>query len=319
MSLKGLFATLVCLVPAFAVDKVYMPYFEVINVHSDYQYSTAKLFKGYVDDAGKFELVLPPRAESVVVQPPEEAVRKTAKELGCVYYLLGDMNRIGETVVLNLAMHATENGKRVWGDRLKASGPEDLDPIFQKLARALKTGSKAAEDGDIYSVTDYDSRELRQIQVKNYFGISVGGVLFTPGLLFGKDWNEPFVGGIGAFWAYDSRNVLFEMDAETYQFAKDSKLTSFSISAYKPFDSKSMTPFGGGGLGIGAVETEYGGTRTDGSGLVARGGGGIIFNRIATVQLRAQLLYQIGLFNMSSPRNDFPRMVIARMELAFGR
>ena len=304
---------------AFGAEKIYMPYFEIINVHPDYQYSTARLFKGYVDDAGAYEVVLPPKPASLVEQPSQDSVRMAAKESGCAFFLLGDLNRIGETVILNVAMYGTGDGKRIWGDRLKASGPDDLDPIFQKLARVLKSKEKAADDGDIYSVTSYDSKQLRQVKVRNSIGISIGGVFFTPGLLFGKEWEEPFVGGLGVFWAYDSRNILFELDAETYPLAENSRQSSLSISAFKPFTSKSITPFGGGGLGITSAGTEYLNQNSEGAGLSVHGGGGIIFNRTATVQLRLQGRYVVGLFNMGAPRSEFPRMVLVRMELAFGR
>lgn len=318
-SIPFILAAVMGLGAALGAEKIYMPYFEIINVHPDYQYSTARLFKGYVDDVGTYELVLPPKPASPVEQPPQDSVRRAARESGCAYFLLGDLNRIGETVILNVAMYSVEDGKRLWGDRLKASGPDDLDPIFQKLARVLRSKEKAADDGDIYSVTSFDSRPLRQIKVKNSFGISIGGVFFTPGLMYGKEWEEPFVGGVGAFWAYDSRTVLFELDAETYQLAENSALASLSISAFKPFNSKNITPFGGGGLGVSWAETEYQGEDSEGSGLSVHGGGGIIFNRTATVQLRLQARYVVGLFDMGAPRNEFPRMVLVRMELAFGR
>lgn len=300
-------------------EKIYMPYFEVINVHADYQYSTARLFKGYVDEVGRYEVILPPKPAGEVTQPPLDSVRKIAKQLNCAFYLVGDLNRVSETVILNVAMYSVENGNRVWGDRLKASGPDDLDPIFQKLSRVLNSKDKATSDGDIYSVTSFESKQLRQIEVKNYFGLSLGGAFFTPGLLFGKDWEEPFVGGLGAFWSYDSRDILFELGAETYQFAENSTLTSVSISVFKPFSSKSLTPFGGGGLGISKVETMYQNKQSEGSGLSIHGGGGVIFNRTSTVQLKLHASYVVGLFNMSAPRNELPRIVQVRMELAFGR
>jgi hypothetical protein len=183
----------------------------------------------------------------------------------------------------------------------------------------LRSKDKAAEDGDIYSVTNYESRPLRQIKVRNSFGLSIGGAGFTSGLLYGKEWEDPFVGGFGALWAYDSRTVLFEVNAEAYPFSEKTTVSSFSISAFKPLNSKNVSPFGGGGLGVTSVETQYQGKDSEGAGLSVHGGGGIIFNRTATVQLRLQARYVLGLFEMGSPRNDFPRMLLVRMELAFGR
>jgi TolB-like protein len=304
---------------AGAVEKIYMPFFEMINVHPDYQYSTARLFKGYVEETGRYELVIPERSDALSRQQGLASIRTTAGELGCAYYLVGDMNRIGETVILTLSMYTTMDGKRVWGDKLKAANPEDLDPIFQKLARAVGSADKAAEDGDIYSVTSFESRELRQVQVRNSIGLSIGGAFFTPGLLYGKTWNEPFVGGLGAIWAYDSRTVLFEVEAELYSLAQHSRLGEVSISAFKPVYAKKVTPFFGGGVGVGTVGTEYQGESSNGKGLLLHAGGGVILNRNSNVQLRLQGRYVVGLFAMDAPRNDPPRAVIARMELTFGR
>ncbi len=295
-----------------------MPFFELINVHSDYQYSTAKLFKSYVDEAGRYVVLIPERSDSLVRQPPLDSVRETAQKLNCSSFILGEMNRIGETVILNMAMYSTSTGEPIWVDRLKASGPDDLDPIFQKLAKALGSKNKAAENGDIYSVTNFEGKDLRQIQVKNSFGVALGGVFFTPGLLYGKSWEDPFVAGGAIFWAYDSRTLLFQLEGELYG-AENNHMTAASISAFKPFSSENTTVFGGGGLGIARVDTRYQNKKTDGSGLTLQGGGGIIFNRLSTVQLRLTGKYFVGLFDLKSPRDEFPRGIIVRMEIAFGK
>ena len=306
-------------VSSFSAEKVFMPFFELINVHPDYQYSTARLFKGYVDEAGRYELIIPERQDSVARQPASDAVRKEAQARGCAFYLIGDLNRIGETVIFNVALYSAKDGARVWGDKLKASTPEDLDPILQKVARAVGSGEKAAADGDIYSVTSYEGRELRQVRVRNAFGVAVGGMLFTPGLLTGESWDDPFIGGLGLIWTYDARSILFELDGETYFTGRKTEFSSVSISAFKPFASSRLTPFAGGGLGLGNVSTESGGETVEEAGLLAHVGGGFIFNRTSNVQLRAQVRYQVGLFKMDDPVGDLPRGVLMRMELAFGK
>jgi hypothetical protein len=310
---------LVCaLGTAAAAEKVYMPFLELINVHPDYQYSTARLFKSYVDEQGRYELVIPARADTGFQQTPAE-IRAEALRRDCPYYLIGDLNRISESVIVTVSLYSTADGGRLWTDKLKAAGPNDLDPIFQKLARSLGTPRRAADDGDIYSVTSYEERNLRQTQVRNSFGLGIGGALFTPGILAGKDWNEPFVGGLGLVWAYDARTVLFEVDAQTYTFGQNSGLGALSISAFKPVYADKVTPFFGGGLGLGFAETEYLGRSTSGKGLMLHAGGGVILNRTSTVQLRLQGRYVVGLFRMEEPRGDIPRAFLVRMELAFGR
>jgi hypothetical protein len=137
---------------ALGSQRIYMPFFELINVHPDYQYSTA-------------------------IAQPIDSIRAQAIAQDCPFYLLGDMNRMGETVILNVALYDSKSGDRIWGDRLKAANPEDLDPIFQRLAKAIGTGNKATSQGDIYSVTDYENRELKKIQVHHSFGLALDGPL----------------------------------------------------------------------------------------------------------------------------------------------
>ena len=42
-----------------AQEKIYMPYFEVINMHPDYQNSATHLLKTYLESGNKMELILP--------------------------------------------------------------------------------------------------------------------------------------------------------------------------------------------------------------------------------------------------------------------
>ncbi len=320
LDVKRLFQFLIALAcgGVGAAEKVCMPFFELINVHSDYQYSTARLFKSYVDEVGKYELVIPQRSEPLD-QPPLSEVRSKALQEGCAYYLIGDMNRISESVIISVALYGTEDGKRIWSDKLKAANPGDLDPIFQRLARALGTRNKAAHDEDIYSVTSFDQRNPRKVNVTNSFGLAIGGAVFTPGLLVGDPWNDPFAAGFGIVWAYDARTVLFEVDAQGYALGRNSALGMIGMSAFKPIGMNKVAPFFGGGLGLGFAETRYAGEKSQGSGLMAHVGAGVILNRTSTVQLRLQTRYVIGLYSMEEPRGGMPRAVLMRMELGFGK
>jgi hypothetical protein len=309
-----------------ATEKIYMPFFELINVHSDYQYSVAKLFKNYVDEQNKYSLIIPAKPDSLVTQPSIEKVRETAKSLNCQYFLIGDMNRIGETVIISISMYNTENGEKTWHDRLKAANPEDIDPILQKLSRTIGTKNKAVEDGDIYSVTDYESGQLKQVRANNAFGVSIGGALLFANPLS----KDPFSGGGGVFWYYDAREILYEIDAKLY-FLGNNYLGNLSLNAYHPFSSESNTPFLGGGLGIGFNTMDkssfypnnkdpwenYG--TYNGSGLVLFIGGGYIIGRTSNVGLRIHLEYFIATYKMNNPEKTLPHGVMLNMELYFGK
>jgi TolB-like protein len=295
--------------PVFCAEKIYMPFFELINVHSDYQYSTARLFKSYVDELLKYQLVIPGKSDSAVDQPSMEEVQALSKTHDCPYFILGVMNRVGETVIISVSMYKTGDASMMWSDKLKASSPEDIDPILQKLARSIGTAQKAAKDGDIYSVTSYEAQQLRKVRVNNAFGVSLGGVL-----TFLSD--EPFSAGGGIFWFYDARSILFEIDGQAYPLG-DNSLGFFSIGTYYPFSALSQTPFLGGGLGVGFTSSDS--ESADGSGLILYLGGGYMINRISNVGLRVHGRYFIGAYKMDDRDRSIPHGLLLNVELYFGK
>jgi hypothetical protein len=308
---KLFLSTLALASSLFASEKVYTPYFELVNVHSDYQFASAKLLKSYVDGAGKYQLELPPRSDSLVHQPAPDSVRKLAQAQGCPKYLLGDLTRLGESVIVSFALYNAADGSLVWSDRLKAAGPDDLDPILQKLARNLGTLNSAQTDGNIYSVTQQDSKRLRQKQSNNSFGATIGGTWLPKYPMSG------FLGGMGINWLYDNRNLLVQMDAKFQGFDGDddesASLFDFGISAYYPFLDKDWTPFLGGGVSYGVIsysrpDTESSSTdyydyyseSEDKNGLLFHAGGGLLFSRTSTVNLRLRTEYMVSSFKVDN-------------------
>lgn len=309
---------------SFSAERVYLPFLEMINVHADYQYSSARLLKNYMDEQNRYTLIIPERADSLVRVPSFDKVRAEAKNLNCSYFIIGDMNRVGETVIISVTMYSTVEGTMVWTDRLKASTPDDIDPILQKIARSIGTMEKAAGDGDIYSVTNYQSQQLKQVRATSAFGISLGGAMFFSGA---KD-DDPFSGGGGVFWTYDAREFLYDIDAKLY-FLGDSYLIQGSLNAYHPFFAENNTPFLGGGIGIGhssyKLETttdEWGNSNnrfSDGSGIIFYIGGGYMFGRSSNVGMRIHAKYFIGAYKMNNPDKSMPHGLLINFEIFFGK
>ncbi len=306
---------------AQAAEKVYMPYFELINVNWDYQYSTARLFKNYLEDHKKYTLVLPPKPDSLFEPMAFDDVRRVAKEKKCKYFIIGDMNRLGETVIFSIGLYRTDNGALVWSDRLKADTPEDMDPILQQVAAAIGSEQKAAESGTIYNVTDYESRRLRQVKANNAFGISIGSAFFVS-----DQTGDPFSGGGGIFWYYDARDIMFEFDAQTYFLGRNG-MGFLAINAYHPFSPGKNTFFAGGGLGVGYTSQEYEISSLDNGynnmysntsgGIMFFFGGGYVLSRTSNVGLRIHLRYFIGGYKMEYPESIIPNGLLLNMELYY--
>lgn len=292
--------------PVQSQEKVYMPYIEVLNMHPDYQYSVSRLFVSYIQqNNSKFEIVLPNRPDSGLYYETPAIARENAARIQAPYYIIADMNRIGETVIVSLGLYKTADGSKVWFDMLKAQNPEDLDPIMLRLAKNMGTPVKASDAGDIYSVTQYDSKELNRQQANFNYGISVGGS--KP--FFSADDN--FATGFGLHGTYDARYMLIDMNASFHFSHLD--IIGLNLNVYHPFSSSRNTPFIGGGMGFGSMSYRYeypdnsswnssGKTSTAvrGSGLVIQGGGGYILNRNSNVQIRLTAQAYYSLFDIKN-------------------
>ncbi|MCX6154472.1 MAG: hypothetical protein NT007_09950 [Candidatus Kapabacteria bacterium] len=296
---------------AFAVEKIYIPFFELINVPAEYQYSTVHLLKSYIEEQGKYSVAIPPKGDSIVVQPSLEKCQATAKSLNCDYVLIGDLNKIGETIILTFAMYPTNSNIPTWNDRLKASKSDDFDPILQRLARSLGTKNKATTDGDIYSVTDYQSTKLKKVKSTQAYGISVIAASFIS-----KPFTEDaFSSGIGGFWLYDTREMMYDANLALLFLGK-SNIYQIGIQANRPLSSEGNTPYFGGGVGIGATGFSKGDYSGDyKSGMLLFLGGGYLFGRNSDVGLRVGLQYFIGTYKMDNPDKSLPQGFMLKIEL----
>jgi hypothetical protein len=304
-------------IKAFSAEKVYMPFFEMINVHSDYQYSVARMLKNYIDEQKKYTVIIPQRSDSLIKQSSNEQIRALASSLDCGYYIVGDMNRLGETVIISIALYKTSDASMIWNDRLKANTPDDIDPILQKIARSIGTQDKAAAEGDIYNVTNYDMNPLKQIQANYSWGASVGGAQF-----FSSPFStDGFAAGFGVFGYYDAREFIFDITGQIYGVGSSkSYLYQASLNVYRPFSPASNTAFFGGGFGLGGAtynSSDYG-NDNKGSGLVLNIGGGYIIGRTSSVALRIHANYFIGLFKIKN-YNTSPHGLMLNMELYFAK
>jgi hypothetical protein len=261
-----------------AQQKVYMPFFEVLNIHQDYQYSLSKLFQKYVADQGKYEIILPAWNNELYPSETRDATQSKAIGMGFPYFIKGDLNALGDLIIVTMSMFRTDNGEEIWNSLLKANKMDDLDPILVTLARNLGEKKVTSTAGDIYSVTEQEGKELSEIETKISTGLLLGGAY-----PFGKT----FAPGFGILTTYDNRNVIYGLDANLF-LTSNNTLGYLAITADAPFTTAKNTGFAGGGLGFGWLSIQDAVNSTSGdvrSGLMLFAGGGYILNRTSSVRL----------------------------------
>ena len=288
---------------SFAQTKVFMPVFEVTNVHPDNALSAAKLLKMYATMEGRFSLILAERNDSL----PGNLAKKAADH-GADTYLVGDMNRIGETVVIMLTLYDLKNNV-VWKDMMKARTPDDLDPIMKRFAKVMGTSELADKAGDIYSVTDYNAKQLRRKQSNINFGLTVGGGMSWVGTAIDKK----TLSGFGMLLSYDMRNLIFETNGEV--FFGDQTTGFFSLDILKPVSNDQNVFFYGGGLGISFTNLKENNQWYHSQpGLLLTPQIGYIFNRDGAVNMRLTVKPLVPLYKV---HGTSPFGIVATLSILF--
>ncbi len=305
---------------SYGQEKAYFPYFELINMHPDYQYSVSKLFKTYVDNNSSYEIILPTKPDSVYDYETQAQSIKNAKQHQAKYFIKGELNALDDIVIVSVSMYETSSGNKIWSDMLKAYTPDDLDPVMLRLSKTIGTGKKASEESDIYSVTEYESPELDKVSANKSFGVYIGSV-YTPF----KDVENNFSSGFGVKFSYDTRDLLLDLNGELY--FQDIRIYNFNLAALYPFSKKKSTPYLGGGLGYGGMTItkeekslnsdypfDYYDENYRGSGLSLFAKGGYLFNRTSDVNVRIEGGPYITTYEID---NQLPYGFMLNMVLSF--
>jgi hypothetical protein len=279
---KVLICILICFLAGKMIQaqqKVYMPFFEVVNLNQDYQYSLSELFQKYVKSEGKYEILLPGRKNETYPRENNETTQLKAKELGTPFFIKGNLNALGDLIIVNISMYSTEDGKEVWNAFLKASKIDDMDPILITCSKNLGEKNVTSTSNDIYTVTKQEGKELTEVETKICSGLLLGG-LFTSG---------GFATGLGILTTYDNRTVIYGLDAGFFGHEDDME-AHIAITFDHPFSTSKNTAFAGGGIGLGMMsvydntDPMYNENMTKG-GILLMGGGGFILNRSSSVRL----------------------------------
>ena len=227
--IAALFA-LIAAVPALAAERVLVLPFESTSVAPELANTATELMIIFLRDRG-LQVTSPP-------EKPADA-EAAARAAGATHVVEGRMTRIGTKALVFAEMRPVGAAQAVWVGRLTASRPEDLESVIARMARGIDTGESVQEAVDIHTVTETEEQRLRRRKANHYFGVSLGG--FVPVQ------EEGIASGLGLFWLYDVRNMMFELELQG-SFSDDYDRTSVGISAYYPFSEGDITPYIGGGL-----------------------------------------------------------------------
>jgi hypothetical protein len=258
-----------------------------INLHQGYLEAAGDVFRGHLLGTGRYDVVLVPGESGKYEASATDAVRlasAAAADLAAVLHV----TRLGSTARVRLTVYRVATGHVVHRDELGAGTPDDIDPVLQRMATGLATGKSARDTADIHTVTRRESDPLLKMAATNVFGIKLGFVAPRNSV---SDDAADFIPGFSAFWLYDVRSFLAEIDVGFHSKDGDGDV-AVGLGTYYPLSRGNISPYVGGGLKW--AFSEYGGDGA--SGIQLYGAGGVLVGRLSSVQLRGEVAYFVNTF-----------------------
>jgi hypothetical protein len=252
------------------------------------------ILKDHLQRTGQYTVLtpggVPSQDEPTAVQASHEALAVNASQA-----VVLRITHIGTAARVRLTVYAAQTGQVVYWDSIPINGgPEELDPVLQRLVHALVTGRPVRESAEIDTVTDKEMQTLNRRAANKSFGVHI--LTLMPFNTADGEFRP--VPGFGLFWLYDARSWLADIAVDVGH--KDaSTLWSVSLGGYYPLSREDFAPYVGGAIRLSSLT------------LGGRGSGGVSFQptvgfllgRLSSVQIRGEVGYLINTFSEESEAN----------------
>jgi hypothetical protein len=258
-----------------------------LNGHEGFLAASGDVLRGHLERTGKFKVLMVQGATGTQEPTAAQAVQ-AGRAAGADLAVTLRLTRLGSTSRARLAAYRLSTGELLHVDDLPAATPDDLDPVLQRLAQGLATGKPARDLAEIDTVTQKESDAHLKVAATHVFGLRLGAIfpLNRP-----RGSGEAALPGFGVFWLYDTRSFLAEIAIDYYR-SHDDYSFSLGLGGYYPFGRGNLSPYLGGGMRYSWVAFGSEGA----SGLSLFGAGGVLFGRLSTVQIRAEVGYFVDTF-----------------------
>lgn len=232
--------------------------------------------------------VLQPGGSASASEPSPEDAARAAKAVGADEAVVLRVVPLGAAARLRLTAYAVGSAEVVyWDSVLLSGGPEEMDGGIRRLVHGMQTGKPVRESAELDTVLDKEAAQLNRRQANRSFGVRLFTLL--PFNTAGRSFDA--VPGGGLFWLYDARSWMADVSLDLAGHDGRS-LIDAALGAYYPFLRADFTPYVGG-----VVRWAYMNLGGQGAGgLSFQPTAGILFGRLTSVQMRAEVGYLINSF-----------------------
>jgi hypothetical protein len=258
------------------------------NVDPSILRASRELLKDHLQRSRAFNVV-EVQGEPTRDDPNPVQAGKLAAALGAEQAVLFRIIHFGNTSRARLTVFAAATGQVVYWDSIViVGGPEELDPVIQRLVYAMRTGKPVRDAAEIDTVTDKETETFKRRQANKSFGVRLFTLMpfNTPAKSFSA------VPGGGLFWLYDARSWMADIAVDLG--GRDGHASfGASIGGYYPLLREDVTPYIGGVVRWAYLN--FGGQGD--SGLMLQPTVGVLLGRLSSTQLRGEVGYFFNTFS----------------------
>jgi hypothetical protein len=257
------------------------------NVAPELLNAAGELLKDHLQRTGAYTVVVP-GGPPAVREPTAVEAAQAATQLGAEQAIVMRITHFGTSARIRINAYAAGTGQVVYWDSIVISGgPDELDPVIQRLVHAMLIGKPVRDSAEIDTVTEKEAYNLTRRTANKSFGVHLFTLL--PFNTAGGSFSA--VPGGGIFWLYDARSWMADiaLDLGGHSFY------DVAIGGYYPFLREDFTPYIGGVVRL--AHMTLGGDGA--SGISLQPTAGILLGRLSTVQLRAEVGFFLNTFSES--------------------
>lgn len=255
---------------------------ELANVTVEEGQAINAVFADAYAEVNADKVTLAKAPEGAQALPPDQV----ARDLGAQQYIMVRATRLSSRIILTAALYSAD-GKELHRVRMTAASLDDIEPVAQRMARALHDRTSTDETQTIDNVTEREGQKKNRtfsekvIGVKTSIEYPMNGGNYPPALNFGFDTRlegDSFFLEVGAGFLVSSSggsDTDRSFGGIFTEFGADYYLTHTSVSPY---------------IGAGVMPRLIGGEHVDiAANLAAYGQLGVMFFRQSSSRLYLDL------------------------------
>jgi hypothetical protein len=177
------------------------------NVDPTILRATRDILKEHLQRSGAYSVLQSSGAPTAEEPTPAQAA-KEASALGAEQAIFLRLIHFGTSARVRLTAVSASTGQVIYWDSLVITGgPEELDPVLQRLVHAMQIGKPVRDSAEIDTVTEKEGNNLARRTANKSFGVHLFTYLpfNTPATSF-----TALPGG-GLFWLYDARSWMADI------------------------------------------------------------------------------------------------------------